>query len=69
MEVMRRRKESVKGGESNQASNQIPVFSTASNNQRNSQSYIEKRSGSKEIEVTQRRKGGVSSQTSNQNLK
>ena len=36
MEVMRRRKESVIGGENNQASKQIPVFSTARNNQRNS---------------------------------
>ena len=34
-------------------------FSTARNTQRDSQSYIEKRRGRKEIEVTRRRKGGI----------
>ena len=34
-------------------------FSTARNTQRDSQSYIEKRRGRREIEVTRRRKGRV----------
>jgi len=35
------------------------VLSTVWNTQRGSQSYIEKRRGSKDIEVTRRRGGGV----------
>jgi len=35
------------------------VLSPAWNTQRGSQSYIEKRRGRKEIEVTRRRRGGV----------
>ena len=35
------------------------MLSTAWNTQRGSQSYIEKRRGRKEIEVTRRRRGGV----------
>ena len=35
------------------------MLSTAWNTQRVSQSYIEKRRGRKEIEVTRRRRGGV----------
>ena len=34
-------------------------FSTARNTQRDPQSYIEKRRGRREVEVTRRRKGGV----------
>ena len=34
------------------------MFSTAWNTQRGSQSYIKKRRGRKEIEVTRRRRGG-----------
>ena len=35
------------------------MLSTAWNTQRESQSYVEKRKGRKEIEVTRRREGGV----------
>ena len=45
-------------------------FSTVRDTQRDSQSYIEKRRGMREIEVTRRRRGGVKraeiSLTSNQ---
>ena len=34
-------------------------FSTASDTQRGSQSYVEKRRGRREIEVTRRRRGGI----------
>ena len=34
-------------------------FYTARNTQRDSQSYVEKRRGRREIEVTRRRRGGV----------
>ena len=34
-------------------------FSTASDTQRGSQSYVEKRRGRREIEVTRRKRGGV----------
>ena len=37
------------------------MFSTAQHTQRDPQSYIEKRRGRKEIEVTRRRRGGVKS--------
>ena len=36
----------------------VKRFSTMSNTQRGSQSYMEKRRGRKEIEVTRRRRGG-----------
>ena len=41
-------------------------FSTARNTQRDSQSYIEKRGGKREIEVTRKRKGRVKRRESNQ---
>ena len=34
-------------------------FSTVRDTQRGTQSYMEKRRGSKEIEVTRRRRGGI----------
>ena len=37
----------------------IKQFSTTSDTQRGSQSYVEKRRGRRETEVTKRRKGGV----------
>ena len=37
----------------------VKIFSTVRDTQRGSQSYIEKRSGRREIEVTRRRRGGV----------
>ena len=37
----------------------VKQFSTTRDTQRGSQSYMEKRRGRKEIEVTRRRKGGV----------
>ena len=40
-------------------------FSTARNSQRDPQSYIEKRRGRREVEVTRRRKGGVKRGESN----
>jgi len=41
------------------------VFSTARNTQRDSQSYIEKRRGREEIEVTWERKGRIKRGESN----
>ena len=39
----------------------VKRFSTVRDTQRGSQSYMEKRRGKKEIEVTRRRRGGVKS--------
>ena len=39
----------------------VKGFSTVSDTQRGSQSYIKKMRGSKEIEVSRRRKGGIKS--------
>ena len=44
----------------------VKQLSTARNIQRDSQSYIEKKRGRKEVEVTQRRKGKVKKGESNQ---
>ena len=44
----------------------VKQFSTARNTQRDSQSYIEKRGGKREIEVTRKRKGRVKRRESNQ---
>ena len=44
----------------------VKQFSTAKNTQRDSQSYVEKRRGTKEIEVTRRRKVSVKRGESNQ---
>jgi len=41
------------------------VFSTVWNSQRYSQSYIQKRRGRREIEITKRRRGGVKREESN----
>ena len=54
----------IKGGierrESDPASNQFPVFSTIWNTQRDSQSWVEKRRGREEVEVTRgERKGSL----------
>ena len=43
----------------------VKQFSTAKDTQRGSQSYMEKRRGSREIEVTRRRRGGVKRGESN----
>ena len=43
----------------------VKQFSTARKAQIKSQSYIEKRRGRREIEVTRRRKGGVKREESN----
>ena len=65
----RRIKGGIKRKETDPASNQFPAFSTAWNTQRDSQSWVEKRSGREEIEATWWRKGeskeGESSQASN----
>ena len=37
----------------------VKQFSTARDTQRGSQSYVEKRRGRREIEVTRRRRGGI----------
>ena len=55
--MTRRRGEGVKRGESNLASNHFPICSPVWNTQRGSWSYIEKRRGRKEIEVTRKRRG------------
>ena len=51
----------------------VKQFSTARDSQKGSQSYMEKRRGRREIEVTRRRRGGVkrgeSNQASNHTLK
>ena len=39
----------------------VKQFSTASDTQKGSQSYMEKRKGRREIEVTRRRRGGIKS--------
>ena len=44
----------------------VKKFSTVGDTQRGSQSYMEKRRGRKEIEVTRRRRGGVKRGESNQ---
>ena len=43
----------------------VKQFSTARDTQRGSQSYIKKRRGRKEIEVTRRRRGGIKRGESN----
>ena len=63
--MTRRRGEGVKRGERNLASNQFPICSPVWNTQRGSWSYIEKRRGRKEIEVTRRRGGGVKRRETN----
>ena len=58
-EVARRIKGGIKRRETGPASNQFPVFSTARNTQRDSQSWVEKRRGREEIEATWWRKRRV----------
>ena len=43
----------------------VKRFSTVGDTQRGSQSYMEKRSGRREIEVTRRRRGGIKRRESN----
>ena len=43
----------------------VKRFSTVRDTQRGSQSYLEKRRGKREIEVTSRRKGGIKTGESN----
>ena len=43
----------------------VKRFSTVGDTQRGSQSYMEKRSGRREIEVTRRRRGGIKREESN----
>ena len=59
IEVIRRRRVGVKRGESNLASNQIPMCSPQPGTPRGSQSNIKKRRGRMEIEVTRRKRGRV----------
>ena len=59
--MVRRIKGGIKRRETGPASNQFPVFSTARNTQRDSQSWVEKRSGREEIEATWWRKRRVQS--------
>ena len=51
-EVARRIQGGIKSRQTDLASNLFPVFSTAQNTQRDSQSWVEKRRGREEIEVT-----------------
>ena len=55
--VTRRRKGRIRREESNLASNQFTMCSPQSGTPREVHSYIEKRRGREEIEVTWRRKG------------
>ena len=57
--MTRRRKGGIKSRETDPASNQFHVFSTARNTQRDSQSWVEKRSGREEIELDWWRKRRV----------
>ena len=59
IEVIRRRRRGIKRGESNLASNQVPIWSPVWNTHRGSWSSIAERQGRKEIEVTRRGGGGV----------
>ena len=43
----------------------VKIFSTVGDTQRGSQSYMEKRRGRREIEVTRRRRGGVKRRETN----
>ena len=57
--MARRIKRGIKRRETDPASNQFPVFSTIWITQRDSQSWVEKRRGREEIEVTGWRKRRV----------
>ena len=59
MEVSRRRKGGIKKREIDLASALFPVFSTAWNTHRDSQSWVEKKREREEIEVTLGRKRRV----------
>ena len=63
--MARRRREGIKRGESNLASNQFPMCSPQSGTPREVHSYMEKRRGRREIEVTRMRKGGIKRGESN----
>ena len=63
--MTRRIREGIKRGERNLAINQFPMCSPQSGTPREVHSYIEKRSGREEIEVTWGRKGGVKRGESN----
>ena len=64
--MTRKRRGGIKRGESNLASNQLPMSSPQSGTlKRGLQSYIEKRRGRKEIEVTRRRGGRVKRRETN----
>ena len=53
--MARRIKGGIKRREADSVSNQFPVFSTFQNTQRDSQSWVEKRRGREEIEMTRMR--------------
>ena len=57
--MSRRRRGGIIRGESNLASNQFPMCSPQSGTPREVQSYIEKKRGRREIEITRRRRGAV----------
>ena len=57
--MTRRRRGGIKRGESNLASNQFPMCSPQSGTPREVQSYLEKKRGRKETEVSRRRKGEI----------
>ena len=57
--MARRIKGWIKRRETDPASNHFPVFSTIQNTQRDSQSWVEKRRGREEIDVTWWRKRRV----------
>ena len=59
IEVTRRRRGGIKRGESNLASNQLPMCSPQSGTLREVHGVPEKRRGRKEIEVSSGRKGGI----------
>ena len=55
--MARRIKGGIKRRETDPASNQFPKYSPLSGTHRDSQSWIEKRGGREEIEVTRRKRG------------
>ena len=65
IKVTRRRRGGIKRGESNLASNQIPMCSPQPGTPRGSQSNIKKRRGRRKIEVTRRKRGRVKRREAN----
>ena len=63
--MTRRRRGGIRKEESNLASNQFPICSPQSGTLREVQSFIKKRRGKKEIEVTRRRGEGVKRRETN----